>query len=107
MTQQMPRRAQRIEVINEDRLRAGTLQRDSAGHALHRAARCNGGEQQRHRRLAFPLQHAIDGPLGVREDRLRHEGGAVPPDHDTYPGPAPLGLFRKLNNFGDIREVVA
>ena len=107
MAKQVPRRKERVEIVDEDRPRPLALRRDRARHGGERAPGLEGREEGRKRRLALALEHAVDRAVRVGEERGGDERGAVAADHDRRGGEVLLRGLGQIDDLGDVGEVVA
>jgi hypothetical protein len=76
-------------------------------HRHRVAAGLDRGEQQRHRRFALALQHAIDRTIAMRDDRSRRERGAVTADADEAMRKPGLRRLGEIDDLGHVRQIVA
>src|SRR5215467_5804382 len=106
--EQIARRDERIEALDQARGWSLAVQADDAGDAIDRAAVVRHGlEQLGHRRLALALENAIDRASGVLQELLGGEGRAVATDEDERVGPPRAGQLGQVDHLGDVREIVA
>ena len=107
MAQQVARRHDFVERMDEARRRPFAGGGDRAGDRGRVIPGFDRRQQQRHRRFAFPLEHAVDGARAVLDQRLCDERCAVPTDADEDAGKARLGRLGEIDDLGDVRQIVA
>jgi hypothetical protein len=107
MAQQIARRHQIIQRVDEGGRRALSLGGHGARHRDRVTTALNRGQEQRHAHLAFALKHAVDGARAVLDDRASGERGAMPADADKHLRKTGLRLFGKIDNLGDVRQIIA
>ena len=107
MTQEVAGRAQLVERVDKAGRRAFAGSGDGSGNRDRVVAGLDCREQQRHRRLALALEHAVNRAPAMRDDGGRGEGRAVTADADEDAGEARFRRFGEIDDLGDIGQVVA
>ena len=102
MAQKIAGRSEIVEQFDKFGRRPLTGRGDGARNPARLRAGFDRLEEQRQARLALAPQHAIDGALGMGNDRGRGERRAMPADTDGNLGKARL---RRLGEVDDLRHV--
>ena len=80
---------------------------DGSGNRDRVLAGLDRGEQERHRRLALALEHAINRAVAMRDDGGRGKGRAVTADADEDAGKACFRRLGEIDDLGDVRQIIA
>jgi hypothetical protein len=108
VTEQIPRRAMVVEVLKHSNRRSFASRRHGAWHESQRPAFSGKRlEQRSHDRFPFALQHTVDPAVGVLEQGLRNERGAMPSDEHPTCGQQLFGHLREIDDFRHIGQIVA
>ena len=107
VAQQVARRQQLVERVDEARRRPLAVRGHDAGHRGDIAAGLERREQQRDRRLALALEDAVDRAIAMRHQRLGGERGAVSADADKGVRQPRLRRLCEIDDLGHVGQVVA
>ena len=107
MTHEVARRHHVVERMDKARRRPFAFRGDGAGDRDRVMPGLDRGEQQRDRSFALALEHAVDGAFTVLDQRICGKRGAMPADADEHAGKARLGGLGEIDDFGNVRQVVA
>src|SRR6516162_6669978 len=107
MAQQIARRCQIIERVDEAGRRSLSVRRHRSRHGYRVMAALDRGQEHRHACLAFSFQHAVDGARAMLDDRGGGERGAMAPDADEYLRETDFRSFGEIDDLGNVRQIVA
>ena len=107
MAQQVARRRQVIERVDEAWRRSLSRRSDRAGNGANASSGLDRGKEEWDRRLALALEDAVNRTRPVLDDGACSERGTVPANADKHPRKARFRRLREIDDLGDICQVIA